>query len=50
MENLNILQIQQLIAEDKLSSAELTQYYIERIKKYNKESFRICQLYISRFS
>ena len=37
MENLNILQIQQLIDEDKLSSVQLTEHYIERIKKYNKE-------------
>lgn len=35
MENLNILQIQALIEEGKLTSSELTQYYIERIKKYN---------------
>lgn len=45
MENLNIPQLQQLIDEDKLSSVELTEYYIERIKKYNKEVNAVLELF-----
>jgi amidase len=44
MENLNILQIQQLIAEDKLSSVQLTEYYIERIKNYNYKFNAVLEL------
>jgi amidase len=44
MENLNIPQLQQLIDEDKLSSVQLTEYYIERIKKYNKEFNAVSEL------
>lgn len=44
MENLNILQIQQLIDEDKLSSVQLTKYYIERIKKYNEKFNAVLEL------
>ena len=44
MENLNIQQIQQLIDEGKLSSVQLTQYYIERIKKYNEEFNAVLEL------
>jgi amidase len=44
MENLNILQIQQLIDEDKLSSVQLTEYYIERIKNYNDKFNAVLEL------
>jgi amidase len=44
MENLNIIQIQQLIDEDKLSSVQLTEHYIERIKKFNKEFNAVSEL------
>lgn len=44
MENLNILQIQQFIDEDKLSSVQLTKYYIERIKKYNEKFNAVLEL------
>lgn len=45
MENLNILQIQQLIDEDKLSSVKLTEYYIDRIKKYDDKYNSVFELY-----
>jgi amidase len=44
MENLNILQIQQLIDEDKLSSVQLTEYYIERIKNCNDKFNAVLEL------
>ena len=44
MENLNILQIQQLIDEDKLSSVQLTEYYINRIKKYDDKYNSVFEL------
>jgi amidase len=44
MENLNILQVQQLIDEDKLSSVQLTEYYIERIKNYNDKFNAVLEL------
>jgi amidase len=44
MKNLNIPQLQQLIDEDKLSSVKLTEHYIERIKKYNKEFKAVLEL------
>ncbi|HKM02158.1 MAG TPA: amidase family protein [Sedimentibacter sp.] len=44
MENLNILQIQQLIDEDKLSSVQLTEYYINRIKKYDDKYNAVFEL------
>jgi amidase len=44
MENLNIPQIQQLIDEGKLSSVQLTEHYIERIKKYNEEFNAVSEL------
>jgi Asp-tRNA(Asn)/Glu-tRNA(Gln) amidotransferase A subunit family amidase len=44
MENLNIIQIQQLIDEDKLSSVQLTEYYIERIKNYNEKFNAVLEL------
>lgn len=44
MENLNIIQIQQLIDEGKLSSVQLTEYYIERIKNYNDKFNAVLEL------
>jgi amidase len=44
MENLNILQIQQLIDEDKLSSVQLTEYYMDRIKNYNDKFNAVLEL------
>jgi amidase len=44
MENLNIIQIQQLIDEDKLSSVQLTEYYIEKIKNYNEKFNAVLEL------
>ncbi|EQB87200.1 putative amidase AmiD [bioreactor metagenome] len=37
MENLNIIEIQRLMDEGKLTSVELTKYYLERIERYNKD-------------
>ncbi len=44
MENLNILQIQQLMDEGKLSSVKLTEYNIDRIKKYNDKYNSVFEL------
>jgi amidase len=44
MENFNIPQLQQLIDEEKLSSVQLTEHYIERIKNYNKEFNAVSEL------
>lgn len=44
MENLNILEIQQLIDEDKLSSVQLTEYNINRIRKYNDKYNAVFEL------
>ena len=44
MENLNILQIQQLMDEDRISSVKLTEYNIDRIKKYNDKYNAVFEL------
>lgn len=44
MEDLNILQIQELMDKDELSSVKLTEYFIERIKKYNHRYNAVLEL------
>ena len=44
MEDLNILEIQQLIDEDKLSSKKLVEYFIDRINKYNDKYNAVFEL------